>query len=69
MAEKPLVEPDIAYGAQVVTALDQSSDTEMRPTAALWFLFSDHDVWQLLLALPARKTARPSPSTSGSSMY
>ena len=56
MAENTLVDRDIRQGEAIVRALDGATDDSMRPTAALWFLFSEEETWRLLLALPAMAT-------------
>jgi hypothetical protein len=52
MAKTTLVEADYAAGRELVGALDQSG---LAPTAAMWFLFDEENVWRLLLAIPSDK--------------
>jgi hypothetical protein len=60
MAEAALVDADIAFGRELVEALDlEPPEAGLRPSAAFWFFFPDESTWRLVLALPAMETEEP----------
>lgn len=59
MAEAALVDADIDFGREIVQALDEESDTQLKPLAAFWLLLDDEDLWRLVLVLPALEHEAP----------